>query len=323
MGLNSAQVIWKFDELPPFSVGIQSINDSETDGTTYLRSDHDEGIYVEKTLPPFVSETLDSLVRNLKMPPKRKRGPAKCLKMIKDPKDFKIEFDSNGLAIGETAAFFMSWVGKAFRKKIPYYKLVKDIDKQLYNDVWDSLKKDWKIPNDDAKSTIIKQGKVAMRNFRYTLVNKYAKKNKSPIEEYEDLDMSHWDSFVSKALSEEFEYCKEIEMKENGTYYVEGKDVVTEVVGKGRQHGGRTLLVSDVIGATKIFVYGKKKKTTKQADTLREEIDALERDKYRVAAATQASSAICLPEIEQPKAALLIRALYPRVEPYCRPVFLV
>ncbi|KAI3756712.1 hypothetical protein L1987_56534 [Smallanthus sonchifolius] len=216
----------QFDELPPFSVGIQSINDSETDGTTYLRSDHDEGIYVEKTLPPFVSETLDSLVRNLKMPPKRKRGPAKCLKMIKDPKDFKIEFDSNGLAIGETAAFFMSWVGKAFRKKIPYYQLVKDIDKQLYNDVWDSLK-----------------------------------------------------------------YCKEIEMKENGTYYVEGKDVVTEVVGKGRQHGGRTLLVSDVIGATKIFVYGKKKKT-KQADTLREEIDALERDQYRVVAATQASSAI-------------------------------
>ncbi|KAI3814847.1 hypothetical protein L1987_14493 [Smallanthus sonchifolius] len=203
------------------------------------------------------------------MPPKRKRGTAKCLKMIKDPKYFKIEFDSNGLAIGENAAFFMSWVGKAFRKKIPYYQLVKDIDKQLYNDVWVSLKQDWNIPNDDAKSTIIKLGKVAMRNFRYTLVSKYAKKDKSPIKEYEDLDMSHWDSFVSKALSEDFEYCKKIEMKENGTYYEEGKDVVTE-----------------------------KKKTTKHADTLREEIDALERDQYRVAAATQASSAICLPEIE-------------------------
>ncbi|KAI3756526.1 hypothetical protein L1987_56347 [Smallanthus sonchifolius] len=230
------------------------------------------------------------------MPPKRKRGTAKCLKMIKDPKDIKIEFDRNCLAIGENAAFFMSWVGKAFRKKIPYYQLVKDIDKQLYNDVWVSLKQDWNIPNDDAKSTIIKLEKVAMRNFRYTFVNKYAKKDKSPIKEYEDLDMSHWDSFVSKALSEDFE-CKEIEMKENDTYYEEGKDVVTEVVGKGRQHGGRTLLVSDVIGATKIFFFGKKKKTTKHADTLREEIDALERDQYRVAAATQASSAICLPEI--------------------------
>ncbi|KAI3829930.1 hypothetical protein L1987_04062 [Smallanthus sonchifolius] len=162
------------------------------------------------------------------MPPKRKRGTAKCLKMIKDPKDFKIEFDSNGLAIGENAAFFMSWVGKVFRKKIPYYQLVKDIDKQLYNDVWVSLKQDWNIPNDDAKSTIIKLGKVAMRNFRCTLVNKYAKKDKSPIKEYEDLDMSHWDSFVSKALSEDYEYSKEIEMKENGTYYEEGKDVVTE-----------------------------------------------------------------------------------------------
>ncbi|KAI3717721.1 hypothetical protein L1987_69505 [Smallanthus sonchifolius] len=122
------------------------------------------------------------------MPPKRKRGTAKCLKMIKDPKDFKNEFDSNGLAIGENAAFFMSWVGKAFRKKIPYYQL-----------------QDWNIPNDDAKSTIIKLGKVVMRNFRYTLVNKYAKKDKSPIKEYKDLDTSHWDSFVSKALSEDFE----------------------------------------------------------------------------------------------------------------------
>ena len=35
----------QFDDLPPFSVGIQPINDA-ADGTTYLRSDHDQGIYV-------------------------------------------------------------------------------------------------------------------------------------------------------------------------------------------------------------------------------------------------------------------------------------
>ncbi|XP_022008035.2 uncharacterized protein LOC110907351 [Helianthus annuus] len=37
----------QFDEQPPFSVGIQSINNSSTEGTTYLRSDHDDGIYVK------------------------------------------------------------------------------------------------------------------------------------------------------------------------------------------------------------------------------------------------------------------------------------
>lgn len=86
-------------------------------------------------------------------------------------------------------------------------------------------------------------------------------------------------------------------MMENGTYYEFGKDVVTEVVGKGRQHGGRTRLVSHVIGATKSLLSGKKKKT-KEAERVREEIDAMERDQNRVAAAAQASSIVCLSEIE-------------------------
>ncbi|KAL4567382.1 hypothetical protein LXL04_022965 [Taraxacum kok-saghyz] len=34
----------QFDELPPFSLGIPSSND-DVDDTTYLRSDHHEGLY--------------------------------------------------------------------------------------------------------------------------------------------------------------------------------------------------------------------------------------------------------------------------------------
>ncbi|KAL8248991.1 hypothetical protein R6Q59_005859 [Mikania micrantha] len=37
----------QFDDLPPFSVGIQPMSDI-TEGNTYLRSDHNEGIYVDK-----------------------------------------------------------------------------------------------------------------------------------------------------------------------------------------------------------------------------------------------------------------------------------
>ena len=38
----------QFDELPPVSVGVQATSDCGTGGTTYLRSDHDEGIYIDK-----------------------------------------------------------------------------------------------------------------------------------------------------------------------------------------------------------------------------------------------------------------------------------
>ena len=36
----------QFDELPSFSVGIQQTNNTIEGTTTYLRSDHNEGIYV-------------------------------------------------------------------------------------------------------------------------------------------------------------------------------------------------------------------------------------------------------------------------------------
>lgn len=63
----------------------------------------------------------------------------------------------------------------------------------------------WNIPNDDAKSTVVKEGKAIMRNFRHKLVSKYAKKGLSPFEDHKHMDRSKWDSFVSKAQSEKFQ----------------------------------------------------------------------------------------------------------------------
>ncbi|MFS7941626.1 hypothetical protein Hanom_Chr06g00478501 [Helianthus anomalus] len=88
-------------------------------------------------------------------------------------------------------------------------------------------------------------------------------------------------------------HCKEREMKEDGTYYDIGKDVVTEVVGNGRHHGGRTLLVSSVLGVTKTLHSRKRKKKSKGVDRVIEETDTVQRDQSRLVATAQA-----LPEIE-------------------------
>ncbi|KAK9073526.1 hypothetical protein SSX86_007850 [Deinandra increscens subsp. villosa] len=80
---------------------------------------------------------------------------------------------------------------------------------------------------------------------------------------------------------------KEIEMKKNGSYYEHGKDVVTEVIGKGSQHGGRTRLVSHVVGVRKSLLSGKNKQKSKEAEVLTEEIDATQQDHDRIAAATE------------------------------------
>ncbi|GKD96933.1 hypothetical protein Tco_1380830, partial [Tanacetum coccineum] len=37
-----------FGELPPFSVGIPPMDADNNTGSTYLRSDHDEGLWIDK-----------------------------------------------------------------------------------------------------------------------------------------------------------------------------------------------------------------------------------------------------------------------------------
>ncbi|KAL8215937.1 hypothetical protein R6Q57_022774 [Mikania cordata] len=279
---------------------------------------------------------------------KRKRGASKCKKKFMDPTQFKIEFDDTGLAIGQNRSIFYSWVGVECRKKIPYHQLAKDVDKQLYDDVWEYTKESWNISDDKAKHVTLKKGKANMRSFRHELVSKYVEKNKSPFKIYDYLDKQHWDSFVANASTKEFKengqkasinarknieparvgrggfsglepvykgrwnqllstytelveiqnersrmyavsrarlnpvtklyelgkhlqssvltgtlkelHSKEKEMMADGSYYEPGKDVVTEAIGKGRQHGGRTCLFSGVIGVTDSLFLGLKTK---------------------------------------------------------------
>ncbi|KAL8269022.1 hypothetical protein R6Q59_002820 [Mikania micrantha] len=271
---------------------------------------------------------------------KGKRGASKCKKKFLDPTQFNIEFDDTGQAIGKNQAIFNSWFGVECRKRILYHKLAKDVDKKIYDDIWEYTKESWNIPDDKAKEVTLKKGKASMRSFRHELVKKYVEKNKTPFLIYDHLDKQHLDSFVAHASTTEFKekgqnasinarknieparvgrgwfsrlkplynsrwkqlvstyphlaeiqnehsriyavsrarlnpqtnlyelgnhlqsegvltgiieelYSKEKEMMADGSYYEPEKDVVTEVVGKGRQHGGRTRLFSSLIGSVK------------------------------------------------------------------------
>ncbi|KAL8240576.1 hypothetical protein R6Q59_013931 [Mikania micrantha] len=223
-----------------------------------------------------------------KMSSKGKRGKSKCKKKFLYSGQFKIEFDKNGLAKGENKSFFMSWVGLQFRKKTPYHKVVKDIDPKLYDDIWEYTKEKWNIPNDQAKCVTLKKGKSFMRSFRHELVELYVKKDKTPFEDYEFLAKQHWDSFVANASKPEFKYSKEKEMMIDGSYYEFGKDVVTEVVGKGRHHGGRTRLVSNVIGATH-GLFSRKKMKSEKDHRSQEDIEVVQQNHYHVDVVSEAS----------------------------------
>ncbi|KAK1421690.1 hypothetical protein QVD17_24231 [Tagetes erecta] len=71
---------------------------------------------------------------------KKTRGAAKCKEKSLKPDDFTIEFNANGIAIGENAAKFMSWIGVECRKKIPYNKLANQVGSKLYDEIWEYAK---------------------------------------------------------------------------------------------------------------------------------------------------------------------------------------
>ncbi|KAL8205367.1 hypothetical protein R6Q57_008918, partial [Mikania cordata] len=93
-------------------------------------------------------------------------------------------------------------------------------------------------------------------------------------------------------LNQEFESQKK-EMRTSGSYYESQKEVVTKVVGKGRQHGGRTRLVSNVIGATQGLFSRKRRKRNKD-QRLQEEIKVVKQNHYHVDTQAEASLEIKL-----------------------------
>ncbi|KAL8217242.1 hypothetical protein R6Q57_024079 [Mikania cordata] len=83
-------------------------------------------------------------------------------------------------------------------------------------------------------------------------------------------------------------HSKEKEIRTSGSYYEYEKDVVTEVVGKGCHHGGRTRLVSNVIGATQGLFSRKKRKSNKD-QRLQEQIKVVQQNHYHVDTEAEAS----------------------------------
>ncbi|KAI3812851.1 hypothetical protein L1987_17564 [Smallanthus sonchifolius] len=103
---------------------------------------------------------------DLQMSEKRKRGASTCKKKRSSSDQFGIKFNANGIAIGENAADFMSWVGAEFKNRVPINKVAKDVDSKLYDRIWEYAKETWKISDDHTKHTTLRKGKAKSQKAR-------------------------------------------------------------------------------------------------------------------------------------------------------------
>ncbi|KAI3773622.1 hypothetical protein L1987_48152 [Smallanthus sonchifolius] len=103
---------------------------------------------------------------DLQMSEKRKRGASTCKKKRSSSDQSGIKFNANGIAIGEKAADFMSWVGLEFKNRVPINKVAKDVDSKLYDRIWEYAKETWKISDDHTKHTTLRKGKAKSQKAR-------------------------------------------------------------------------------------------------------------------------------------------------------------
>ncbi|KAI3754325.1 hypothetical protein L1987_54107 [Smallanthus sonchifolius] len=103
---------------------------------------------------------------DLQMSEKRKRGASTCKKKRSSSDQYGIKFNANGIAIGEKAADFMSWVGAEFKNRVPINKVAKDVDSKLCDRIWEYAKETWKISDDHAKHTTLRKGKAQSQKAR-------------------------------------------------------------------------------------------------------------------------------------------------------------
>ncbi|CAI9284343.1 unnamed protein product [Lactuca saligna] len=169
----------QFDELPPFSIGIPSTN-IDIDDTAYLRSDHNEGLWIAKKRKRKARKAYNGSTTKEKKKCDTDKGKPK------NKGDLEIEFDELGQNIGETQSQFSNYCGVMVRTRISILILRWDeVPKAEIDELWLNIKS-WKA-------------------YKSRLVNDYLKKGRNPVPEYPYLDEPTWNAFVQLKTSPSFQ----------------------------------------------------------------------------------------------------------------------
>ncbi|KAI7747188.1 hypothetical protein M8C21_031893, partial [Ambrosia artemisiifolia] len=181
-----------------------------------------------------------------------KRGVASFQKNYKE-KDYKVDFDKNDRPVGAMSSPFMSWFGLRIRQMFPYQIDTKNFETNMWEELWLDAKRLWNIRRMgfaglEAKVDAIWPQLEAKYPYLKTIQDKRSKawimsqKVKNPESKSYELAPDSHETIKRLVRTER-------EMIEDGSYFAGKDDPIVRVM--GREHGGRTRAVSEVIGSTK------------------------------------------------------------------------
>ncbi|KAL4580605.1 hypothetical protein LXL04_016805 [Taraxacum kok-saghyz] len=255
----------QFDDLPPFSIGIPSVN-VDINVAAYLRSDHNEGSYVE------IRHIMGRL-------PRKKRS----VTLIRNHSEeylanLHVDFDEYGRPIGKNRFKFASYRGVTTRKRISILIDSWDVVDECEKDqLWLNIKEIRRKGSETAKKKNKNHARLGSSGYRgmeskwneevnsgVTIKGHKIQSKQARFYVFAKRKRNHLGQLIltpeTEPLADEI-IQKDIEFSQRD---ISGSrsDVLTEVIGP--EHPGRTRGVGHNIGLKKSKIFNRKKKTQEQ-----------------------------------------------------------
>ncbi|KAJ0797591.1 putative Ulp1 protease family catalytic domain, papain-like cysteine peptidase superfamily [Helianthus annuus] len=214
-----------------------------------------------------------------------KRGVASFQKNYKE-EDYKVEFDQNNRPVGAMSSPFMSWFGLKVRQTFPYHIDTKKFDTNRWEELWldakDISEKAKASANANTNFSRLGRTGYAGLDAKADTIWPILEAKYSYLKNIQDKRTKAWimSQKIKNPETNSYELAPEShekverlvrterEMIADGSYFAGKDDPIIRVM--GREHGGRTRAVSEVIGSTNVYggLFNNGKKRARNGDSL-------------------------------------------------------
>ncbi|CAI9279845.1 unnamed protein product [Lactuca saligna] len=184
-------------------------------------------------------------------PKKRGERGIAAFKSKISPEKYKVKFDKNNIPDDGMPAQFSSWFGMKVRRSFPIDIESRKAGEKYFKDLWLETKKQWNIESNDQEKYLKRKAVKLASNFKSFLVSNFVNQELNACLKYDFIKPDEWERFVAQKTTPEFLEQEEKRMIADGSYFQNKEDPLVRLL--GREHGGRSRTISNIIGHTQVY----------------------------------------------------------------------
>ncbi|KAK9669132.1 hypothetical protein RND81_13G111600 [Saponaria officinalis] len=194
---------------------VENVDDTSDETSTYVRCDHDEGIWVDESNPRKRCRTGVEC--------EKRRGRtilAKIGKSNNTESKIPLEWNHNKIPVGEHRESFSNYIGVVVRERVNInYREWEDVPKEVTDEVYAFITKGFIVP-EDRKDYVLGRASILWRTFKARLrrdwlyeskgKNENVIRRKPPSSLYPWIDQTVWDKFIETYTDPKFKELSDL-----------------------------------------------------------------------------------------------------------------